>query len=190
MNSTSNTRRSDRVPRYFLIDSELDRYRWVGRRKEADGAALVRVRHAPVAATWQAVGIEWVTETRSRPTCDFPVFYSTVRCFSRRALAALSTCIEDGVEILQLDGLGGEYVGVHCIRWIDGAANLIGVNQDKVSIHSSNFVPRLNAEAVANFDIFGTPEMITKLFVSEKFKYAVEKHDLVGLEFREVDLCW
>jgi hypothetical protein len=189
MNSTSNTQRSESAPRCFLIDCEVDRYRWVGRRTEADGAALVRVRHAPVAATWQPVGIDWVPETKRRPTCDFPVFYSIVRCFSRRALAALSTCIEGGVEVLQLDGLGGDYVGVHCIRWIEGAANLTGVDQGKVSIHSANFVPRLNAKEVAGFDIFGVPEMITKLFVSERFKDAVEQHGLVGLEFREVDLC-
>ena len=58
-----------------------------------------------------------------------------------------------------------------------------------MSIHSANFIPRLNATAVAGYDIFGVPEMITKLFVSERFKDAVERLGLVGLEFREVELC-
>ena len=91
--------------------------------------------------------------------------------------------------MLPLDGLDDAYVGVHCIRWIDGAANLAGVDQDKLSIHSANFVPRLNAKAIAGYDVFGVPEMITKLFVSERFKDAVEQNGLVGLQFREVELC-
>jgi hypothetical protein len=189
MNSNSSTPPSEGATRYFLIDSEVDRYRWVGRRTDADGAALVRVRHAPVAATWQPVGIEWVPETKRRPTCDFPIFYSIVRCFSRRALQALSACIEGGLEVLPLDGLDDAYVGVHCIRWVEGAANLIGVDQDKVSIHSANFVPRMNAKALGSYDVFGVPEMITKLFVSERFKDLVERQGLVGLQFREVALC-
>jgi hypothetical protein len=32
----------------------------------------------------------------------------------------------------------------------------------------------LNAKAVAGYDVFGVPEMITKLFVSERFKDVVE----------------
>jgi hypothetical protein len=172
-----------------MIDSEPNRYRWLGRRNPAAGAALVRVRQASVAATWQPVGVEWVPETSRRPACDFPIFYSIVRCFSRRALAALSTCIEGGVEVLGLDGLEGDYAGVHCIRWIEGAADLSGIDPSKVSIHSANFVPRLKAHAVAGYDIFGVPEMITKLFVGERFKDAVERNGLVGLEFKEVELC-
>lgn len=189
MNSTSSTQPSEGASRCFLVDSEVDRYRWVGRRTEADGAALVRVRHAPVAATWQPVGIEWVPETKRRPSCDFPIFYSIVRCISRRALHALSAYIETGLEVLPLDGLDDAYVGVHCTRWLEGAANLAGVDQDKTSIHSANFVPRLNAKAVAGYDVFGVPEMITKLFVSERFKDVVEQHELVGLQFKEVTLC-
>jgi hypothetical protein len=101
----------------------------------------------------------------------------------------LSACIEGGLEVLPLDGLDDAYVGVHCIRWVEGAANLIGVDQDKVSIHSANFVPRMNAKALGSYDVFGVPEMITKLFVSERFKDLVERQGLVGLQFREVALC-
>ncbi len=175
--------------RCFLVDGEVDRYRWVGARTDVDGMTLVRVRHAPVAATWKAVGIDWVLETKRRPTCDFPIFYSIVRCFSRRVLHALSACIEGGLEVLPLDGLDDAYVGVHCIRWLEGAADLAGVDQDKVSIHSANFVPRLNAKAVQGYDVFGVPEMVTKLFVSERFKDVVEQHGFTGLQFREVTLC-
>jgi hypothetical protein len=123
-----------------------------------------------------------------RPTCDFPMFYSTVRCFSRRALESLAFCIKEGLEVLPLDGLADAYVGVHCIRWLDGAANLEGVDQNKVSIHSANFVPALNAKVVQGYDVFGVPEMITKLFVSERFKEAVEQNGLLGFRFREVVL--
>lgn len=188
MNSINSTQRSKSHPRYFLVDEEVDRYRWVGRLTEEDGANLVRVRYSPVAATWCPVGVAWIPETNRRPTCDFPIFYSTVRCFSRRALELLAPCINGGLEVLPLKGLEDAYVGVHCIRWIEGAANLERVDQDKVSIHSANFVPRLNAKVIQGYDIFGVPEMITKLFVSERFKDTVEQNGLVGFRFREVAL--
>jgi hypothetical protein len=124
-----------------------------------------------------------------RPVCDFPIFYSIVRCFSHRAVEALLPYIKGTLELLPLDGLEDAYVGVHCIRWIEDAADLEGVDQNRISIHSSTFVPKLYAKSVAGLDVFGVPEMITKLSVSERFKNAVESNELVGLEFREVTLA-
>lgn len=174
--------------RVFLVSNALDSFRWVGRRTEADGSALVRVRQAPVATSWKPVGVAWVPETRLLMECDFPVFYSIVRCFSQHAIRSLSGFIDGGLEVLALDGLDGRYVGVHCVRWIEGAVDLQGIDLAKVSIHSNNFLPRLRADPVQGYDIFGVPEMITKLFVSERFKEAVEQCGLVGFEFREVEL--
>jgi hypothetical protein len=171
------------------MDEAVDRYRWVGGRTDADGAVLVRVRYASVAPTWRPVSVEWIPETIRRPTCDFPIFYSIVRCFSRRAIQVLASYIDGGLEVLAVDGLDDAYVGVHCIRWIEGAVNLEGVDQDRVSIHSTAFVPTLRSKAIEGFDVFGAPEVVTKLFVSERFKAAVESNGLVGLEFREVPLC-
>jgi hypothetical protein len=103
-------------------------------------------------------------------------------------MQTLGDLIEGSLEVLALDGLEDRYVGVHCIRWIEGAADLRGVDQANLSIHSTSFLPRLWSNAVEGQDIFGVPEMITKLFVSERFKDAVEQGGLVGFEFREVDL--
>lgn len=189
MNSINRVQPSANRHRYFLLDEEVDHYRWVGTHKEEDERILVRVRYAPVAPTWRSIGVEWIPETKRRAACDFPIFYSIVRCFSRRALEALAFCTSGGLEVLSLNGLDDAYVGVHCIRWLEGAANLDGIDQDEVSIHSANFVPRLHAKAMQGFDVFGVPEMITKLFVSERFKAAVEQNGLVGFRFREVALC-
>jgi hypothetical protein len=180
--------RHEDAGRVFLVNNALDRFRWVGGRTEADAAALVRVRQPPVSASWKPVGVAWVPETARRLECDFPVFYSIVRCFSQQAVQTLSGFIDGGLEVLALDGLDGRYVGVHCIRWIEGAADLRAVDQAKVSIHSTNFLPRLWAGAVQGHDIFGVPEMIAKLFVSERFKDTVEQCGLVGFKFQEVEL--
>lgn len=188
MNSANNTRQSSAASRVFLVDGLLNKYRWVGPRSDSDGAMLVRVRHASVAAGWHPVGVQWVPETISRPDCDFPIFYSVVRCFSRKALQILSPIIGDALEVLSLDGLDDRYVGIHCIRWVEGAANFEGVDQRRVSIHSAAFVPCLYSQLIVGLDVFGVPEMITKLFVSERFKLAVESHKLSGLEFKEVSL--
>ena len=63
---------------------------------------------------------------------------------------------------------------------------MIGVDQDKVSIHSTSFVPRINAKVLGSHDVFGVLEMVTKVFVSERFRDLVERQGLVGLQFREV----
>lgn len=188
MNSATNTQENSAGERFFLIDGTVDKYRWIGRRTEADGGVLARVRYAPVLDGWRPIGIVWVPETMGRSVCDFPIFYSIVRCFSHRAIEALLPYIKGALEVLPLDGLDDAYAGVHCIRWVEGAADLEGVDQSRISIHSSAFVPKLHAQSVAGLDVFGVPEMITKLFVSERFKNAVESAKLAGLEFREVAL--
>lgn len=196
MNSTeptqarrSSIRPSEPTLRYYLVDCEIDRFRWIAPRTRAEGLQLVQVGLAPVAATWKSLSVDWARGTKRRPTCDFPMFYSVVRCFSRRALEALSIYTEGALEMLPLDGLDDMYVGIHCILWLDGAANLTGVDQDQISIYSINFVPRLNADFVMGHDVFGVPEIRAKLFVSERFKDAVERNGLIGLTFREVELC-
>lgn len=196
MNSTVTTQpRGSRRPasepalRCYMVDCEIDRFRWIAPQTRAEGSRLAQVGLVPVSATWKPVSVEWARGTKRRPICDFPIFYSIVRCFSRRALEALSPYTEGALEALPLDGLDDAYVAVHCIRWLDCAANFTGVDQDRISIFSVNFVPRLNAEAVADHDLFGVPEIRTKLFVSEHFKNAVERNGLIGLQFREVELC-
>jgi hypothetical protein len=189
MNSRSNTHQSSGKHRFYMIVPQVDLYRWVGGRTEADGAILSRVRHASVGATWRPVNVEWIPETSRRLTCDFPIFYAFIRCFSRRALDVLAPYVKEGLEVLALNGLDGAYVGIHCIRWVEGASNLEGVDQDRISIHSTLFVPRLRAKAIEGLDVFGVHEMPVKLFVSERFKTAVESNGLIGLDFHEVPLC-
>ena len=185
----SSRRASEPALRCYMVDCEIDRFRWIAPQTRAEGARLVQVGLAPVSATWKPVSVEWALGTKRRLICDFPIFYSIVRCFSRRALEALSPYTEGALEALPLDGLDDAYVAIHCIRWLDRAASFTGVDQDKISIFSFNFVPRLNAGAVAGHDVFGVPELRTKLFVSERFKDAVERNGLIGLQFREVELC-
>lgn len=172
-----------------MIVPKADRYRWVGRRTDAEGLVLAKVRQAPVASSWDPLPVEWIAETKDRPRCDFPVFHPIVRCISNRACEAIDSFFSGNVELLALQGLSSEYVGIHCIRWLDEAVNFDGVDQSRVNINSTLFVPTLRAEAIGEHDIFGVKELITKVFVSEKVRQVVESHQLVGCEFHRVPHC-
>ena len=184
MSSSSNIRLSD----YFMMVPEADRYQWVGRSTNAEGLVLANVRQGPVASTWNPLSVEWLAETRDRPHCDFPIFHPIVRCISNRACEALGWQLRGSMELLPLQGLAGEYVGAHCIRWLD-AACFDGIDLNRVSVNSTLFVPTLRAESIDGNDIFGIREMITKVFVSEKVRQIIESNELVGCEFHRVPLC-
>lgn len=186
MISTDNTHQSKQQA-YYMIVPEANRYRWLGRRTDAAGLVLAKVRYAPVAASWNALPVEWLPETEGRPACDFPIFHPIVRCISQRACLALEPFFAGSVEILPLEGAGGEYVGIHCIRWLD-AADLSGVDQGRTSIHSTMFSPTLRASAIEGHDIVGVTEMIAKIFVSERVRRVVQEQQLTGLEFHPVPM--
>ena len=166
---------------------KADRYRWVTRSTNAEGLVLANVKQGPVASTWNPSSVEWLAETRNRPYCDFPIFHPIVRCFSNRTCKALGLYLRGSMELLPLHGLAGEYVGAHCIRWLD-AACFDGIDLNRVSVHSTLFVPTLKAELIGENDIFGVKEMITKVFVSGKVRQIVELNQLVGCEFHRVPL--
>lgn len=94
---------------------------------------MARVRHAPVAASWKPIGVEWLPETKDRRICDFTNFTPIVRCMSKRAARMLHPFLAGNVELLALEGVG-DYVGIHCVNWVD-AADLRDVDQDGTSIH-------------------------------------------------------
>lgn len=171
---------------YYMVVPEVDMYRWVGRTSDAEGLMLAKVRHAPVADSWSPVAIDWVPETKNRLVCDFPIFHPIVRCCSRRASEVLSGFLTNNVELLPLVGLDDEYVGIHCINWLDGAH--VRFDRDD-NIHSTMYLPTLRRQSVAGCEVFGVREMVTKLFVSARFRDAVIAHQLTGLEFHEVPLC-
>ena len=81
----------------------------------------------------------------------------------------------------------GDYIGFHCINWLE-AADLEGVDQERFSIHSTRFVPRLKSEIVSSQHVFGVPQMIAKLFVSSTVKQEIEDSGFTGLDFYEVEL--
>lgn len=171
---------------YFMVVPEANRYRWLGRRSDDDGLTLARIRHAPVAASWLPIDVEWLPETQGRPLCDFPIFTPIVRCMSLRAATALQPFLSGNVELLPLRGEEG-YLGFHCINWLD-AADLVGINPDRTSIHSTMFVPKLKAHVISSQHVFSVPQMIAKLFVSSEVERAIRESSLTGLEFYEVEL--
>ena len=106
---------------------------------------------------------------------------------SRKAQRLLSAVIGDSAEFLELDGLGGEYVGFHCVEWID-CSDAEHLKSEYGSIHSAEFIPSLCLSKIEGRDLFGHPAMLTKLFVSSRFKEIVDLEGISGAQFIAVSL--
>ena len=171
----------------FMAVPKADVYRWIGRRSDADGDILSKVRTDPVAATWHPLNVAWLPETAERPTCDFPIFHPIVRCISQRAADVLAPFTEGSVELLAIQGLQESYVAAHCIQWVEALIPM--PLEPNMSIHSTNYIPRLKRSAVEDLEIFGVFPIVAKLFVSSSVKSAVESAGLTGLEFYPVELA-
>lgn len=184
MNSSSDIHESD----VFCVLPAVDRFRWVCRTDESLRRSLPAVRYEAVGATWAPLEVMWAPETIRHPSCDFPNLHPILNCMSIAVTEAIAPYLSESVELLALEGLGGNYTGVHCIRWID-AANLDGIDVDKISIYATSFVPTLKAEAIGNLDFFGVEGMVAKLFVSAQIKRLIEANGLTGCEFHPVPLC-
>lgn len=187
MTSTRNTQQNSQTGCYMIVP-EANRYRWLGWREDASGLALARVRYESVASTWKPLLVEWLPETAERSTCDFPIFHPVVRCMSKDAWIELSSLLKGGVEILPLNGVRDQYVGFHCVRWLD-AADRVGLERDRDEIHSTLFTPLLRSDAISGYDIFGVRDLVTKIFVSERVRSVVEERKLTGIEFHPVRLA-
>lgn len=164
-----------------------DLYKWVGWNSEKSGAQLAKVREAPVADHWSPMSVHWVPETKNRLECDFPIFHPVVRAISNNAVNALGGFFGQAIEFLPISGIDERYQAFHCTNWID-AAVLDGVDQSKVSIQSTLFVPRLRSDAIFDAEIFGVQGFVAKLFVSSDVRDRVINSGLTGLDFYEVQL--
>jgi hypothetical protein len=171
----------------YLAKPQTDLFRWVTSTNDEDGRRLTAVRLNAVSASWVPMRVEWIPETAGRALCDFPIFHPFVKCISRRAADVLAEYLSGNVELLTLQGLAHQYVGYHCINWVD-AINLSGVDVKKISINSTLFVPRVSRRKAERHAVFGLPETPTKLFVSQQFKEAYDSEQLTGLDFVEVEL--
>lgn len=171
--------------RVYMALPQVDRYRWIGRADSVAGAVLSRVRHSAVGDHWSPLPVKWVSETRNRMVCDFPIFHPIVRAVSKKALDAIHPMLVGSAETLPLAGLNGAYVGLHCVRWVEGC--VVGDERSVVSsVHAPEYVPTLAHDACRGLDYFGVPELITKVFVSQAFVDAYIRSELTGLDFLAV----
>ena len=178
----------------FMIDSTIDRYRWlvVSGDEKVWGPVVVAVRDSSVAQSWKPLPVEWFQETIARPPCDFPNFLFGIWAISRRARESLVDYLEPSGEFLALDGEGDEFVGYHCtaiVSAVDSLATAEALRQIRGgSFHSPRFVPTLASSLIPDADVFRVNESFSKTFVSDRFKKQYERRELTGLDFLEVPL--
>lgn len=171
----------------FMAVPEVEVYRWISRVGDAAGAALSAVRHSPVLPHWSPLPVRWMKGMSKRPTCDFPIFHPVVRAISRRAISAVGPLIADSAELLPLDGLEGEFFGLHCVHWARGAFSAESATAPS-GIHATNYVPTLVQSECPRRDFFGVWELVTKVFVSADFVEVYRQHQLTGLAFLPVPI--
>ncbi len=96
--------------------------------------------------------------------------------------------LREAGEWLPLNGLGGVYIGFHCLQTID-AIDLEATDQavrarKGISFSTPTFVPTLQRDRVPdNCHVFRVPQSFQKVFVGAQFKAAYESSGLLGLDF-------
>jgi hypothetical protein len=176
----------------FMLENQVDRFKWVGAADSDSGAysRLLRVQFAPV-VDWRPVAIEWLGETRDREECDFPIFVPTLLCVSVRAIDVLGGFFRAG-ELLDLTGLDERFRAFHCLSAVDAMDEVATKgalkHQKGRSLASPTFVPVLSRAALGSQAIFRIPQAVNKIFVREAFRKAYESARLTGLNFLPVVL--
>jgi len=146
----------------------------------------------PISKSWQGMPIKVYSKAK-RKLGDFPSL-GAIGCavFSQRALDALDSLISKFAEALPLGSFAGEeYFVIHLLEETDALDEqkskflMVDDQPAKGSILEYSFRESL----VIGRHIFQIPQLRNRdPLVSEEFKLAVEKNELVGAKFRELEL--
>jgi hypothetical protein len=187
------TANPDKPSDWYMLVHPPGKFRWVGPVQDGNDweQQLVTVRKAAV-ENWTAVPIEWLPETIKRPACDFPIFWSSILCMSKKASAVLEPYLRNAGEFLELRGLNDNYIGFHCLQTLDVMCKVETEQalaaSPGVALASPKFVPTLRRQDIGTCDVFRISQSFQKIFVSNHFKDACEQAALSGLHFPSVPL--
>ncbi len=176
----------------YLLNQTPNRYRWVSIVENDDdwGLQVANLKGNSVGPDFGPINIEWTPETINRDICDFPNFRPNLLCISRRAADILRAILEPEGELIDLCGLDDRYMAFYCLNVVNALSH-IDIKPDETrfgTFHSPTFAPTLSSIALPSAEIFRIPESISKLFVSERFKYLCDSNSLTGLEFVKTPL--
>ena len=175
--------------RYYRLDIDVERVRWIGCVHEKDWRCVVRVRDMPVRDEWEVVSIEWLPETIKGEIADIVQFTSNLRGISRRAREILSPYLSDEGEWLETDGLECNYYLYHVLTAVEGfnwerstyigdKSHLSDVSKYAISVEDGISLP----------DAFRIPEVLSSFIVSDRIRTVVEESSLTGFLFSDVEI--
>ncbi|WP_321790362.1 imm11 family protein [Burkholderia pyrrocinia] len=140
----------------------------------------------------QAFGVEysparlsWGTPLRKKDS-DFQSMLSPFLIFSKKALDALAPFLQGSGELLPVEAPVDGMTGFHVTRVLEDAVDL-EASKFKVYPQATVFNKIVLLESrVEGVDLFRLKEEPATVFVSERFKEAVESSKLKGFDFGDV----
>ncbi|MBU9119282.1 double-CXXCG motif protein [Burkholderia multivorans] len=131
--------------------------------------------------------LSWGTP-RKKKDCDLQAMLSPFLVFSKRALDALMPFLQASGQILPVQAPVDGMSGFHVTRVLEGAVDM-DASKFKVYPQATVFNKIVLLEKrVRDVDMFRLKEKPATVFVSEKFRRAVEASNLKGFDFGEVIL--
>jgi hypothetical protein len=142
----------------------------------------------PFGADYVPVALSWGTSGRKKDS-DVHTMLSPFLVISDRALASLSSFFDDSGQRLSVEAPVAGVVGFHVTRKLDDAVDMAS---SKFKIYPSATIFNrivLLEDKVRGADVFRIKEKPSTVFVSERFKVAVEENKLKGFDFTEIPLA-
>jgi len=142
----------------------------------------------PFGTDYVPVQLSWGTSGKKQDS-DVHTMLSPFLVISDRALSLLSRFFDGSGQRLPVEAPVSGVIGFHVTRKLNDAVDLVS---SKFKIYPSATIFNrivLLEDKVRGVDVFRIKEKPSTIFVSEKFKLAVEEGKLKGFDFTEIPLA-
>ena len=180
----------------YQVEKDVDRYEsLILKDVEADWEIIYRFDGTPLATSWHPLELRICRDPddeRKYLKGDFPhtVGFGPALVLSDRALGILAPLLQDNGELLPIKYPRGNYVlfNATCL------ADVLNFEQSDIVYFPTGRIMTIrryvfDAEKIPSNDVFKIAQMpLLGVFVTERFKLAVEENDLEGLLFKPVEV--
>lgn len=171
---------------YYEIIPDSDTFHSLLLRNRKDNEIYYAFDGRSLADSWKPLPVKIY---RAEKEGDFPQLVLHIPVFSPKALKVLSPLIEGTAEVLPLDCPNREFYAINVLAVLDcldvERSEIVKISTGKImDILRYTFVP----DRIGDANIFKVRELpLRNVFVSERFKSAVENSGLEGIKFSKVD---
>lgn len=175
----------------YILNADANKYQNLVLADEDDWEVIYRFNGKPLRSFWMPLSVKVLyddDQNKNLPASDFPLLFSTLPVFSERAVKLLEPLLKGDGELLPLSCNEGNYVAFNVTRVVDALnaeqSDLVRFSDGKI-MDIRRYV--FDRDKLTNGDLFKIPQTPQgKVFVTDKFKEAVQEAGLTGYVFEPV----